>query len=231
MSEIQTIKSVGEPAAAKKASVHLANLNPADPVVRTHGLAPSAIDSTEKPGGASKLEKGRFGAPPSTAMNVSNAASDAGIGASKSVTDFALASIMVAMAREKLGSEKLRVLSTEVKSQLTDIDLLLDLNSELTMLPDRDSYQPTEKMKGIFSSLEMRNIKIWKGDFIFGKEKLGEMKAQISSQIDKLRTSIQTTISTEIQPETTNLQSIMNIVQQIIQSDARLKRKATEVPR
>jgi ElaB/YqjD/DUF883 family membrane-anchored ribosome-binding protein len=139
--------------------------------------------------------------------------------------------IKVALAREAYGSEKLKFLAEKVKEQLGDVDLLLDLSSELTALPEQDSHEVTDKMRNLIGRLEVHKIQVWKGDGKISKEKLSEMKAQIGSHIDKLRTGIQTTISTEIQPETNNLQSIMNIVQQIIQSDARLKRKTTELPR
>jgi len=143
----------------------------------------------------------------------------------------AYASVQLAVMRETWGSTKLRNLSGEVKKQLANIDLLLDLNTELTALPDKDSHELTPKMRGIIAKLEESKIDIWKGGEKISKEKLGEFKAHISSQVDKLRTALQTTISTEIQPEANNLQSIMNIVQQIIQSDARMKRKTTEIPR
>lgn len=145
--------------------------------------------------------------------------------------DLAFAVIQVATKREFFGSEKLKALSAQVKEQLGDIDLLLDLSGELTELPDKDSHDIPDKMKNIIAKLECHKIQVWKGGDKLSKEKISEIKAQISSQVDKLRTALQTKISTEIQPEVNNLQSIMNIVQTILQSDARLKRKTNELPR
>ena len=146
--------------------------------------------------------------------------------------NFALAAVRFSILRENYGNQKLRALSANVKNQIQTIDLLLNLNSELISLPDKEPYELTPKIKDLLFSLERENIQIGK-DFTgkINKEKLGEMKSQISAHIDKLRTSLQTTISTEIQPEANNLQSIMNIVQQIIQMDGRLKKKTQEVTR
>jgi len=214
-----------------EASIRLKDLLPSDAVVRTHLAGPLVIGNTDQPLELDGLANGKITIPPVSAMSVGNAASEVGIGTPNRTADFAFAVINIAIAREGYGSEKLKALGAKVKEQLGDIDLLLDLSGELTALPDKDSHDITEKMKGLIGKLEAHKIQIWKDGNKLTKEKLSELKAQISSQIDKLRTALQTTISTEIQPEANNLQAIMNIVQQIIQSDARLKRKTAEVPK
>jgi len=212
-------------------SIRLTDLHPSDAAVRTNAAAPRAIDSTDQPREGHRIEEETVSVPPVSAMEVENAASAAGIGARRNPPDFALGIIKVAVAREAFGSEKLKTLAAQVREQLGDIDLLLDLSTELTALPDKDSHEISDKMGKLIAKLEAHKIQVWTGGKKISKEQLSELKAQTSSQIDKQRTSIQTKISTEIQPEATNLQSIMNIVQQIIQSDARLKRKATEIHR
>ena len=109
--------------------------------------------------------------------------------------------------------------------------MLLELNTELTSLNDKDSYKLTPTFADVIEKLKASGIEVWKEGDTMKKEQLTELKAQVSSQIDKLRTALQTTVSTEIQPETNNLHAIMNIIRQIIESDARLKKKTTELPR
>jgi len=146
--------------------------------------------------------------------------------------NFAFASVQVAVLREHHGNQKLKALSTGVKHELRVIDLLLNLNSELISLSDKAPVEFNDKIKDILAYLEKENIHIAKGlSGKITKDQFAEMKSHISSQVDKLRTKLQTTISTEIQPEANNLNSIMNIVLQIIQMDGRLKKKTQELPR
>jgi hypothetical protein len=234
MTQVNGVKRTGSKAddANVEESVRLADLQESNPAVKTHATASRAIDETDKPKSSDRIEDRRITPPPARAMAVENAAAKAGVGSAKGMPDFAFAVIKVATARESYGAEKIRDLAEQVREQLKDVDHLLDLSSTLTALPpDKDSHELTEPMRDLIGRLEVHKIQVWKGGAKLSKENLNEMKAQIGSQIDKLRTSIQTKISTEIQPETQNLQSIMNIVQQIIQSDARLKRKTSEIPR
>ena len=140
----------------------------------------------------------------------------------------AYGSIQAALKREKYSSMKLQERSIEVKQHLKNIDLLLDLSAEISSLPEGDAQTPSEKFKQVAEQLKEQGIHILKGS---DKLQKGECKALVSAQIDKERTALQTTITTEIQPEINNINSIMNILQQIIQSDARLKRKMCELPR
>jgi hypothetical protein len=221
--------SIGK--ANREESIRLKDLHPSEATVRTNAAAPHVIAGTDQPRAGDQIDGNRITLPPLSGLAVGNAAADAGVGEPKRWPDFALGVIKIAVAREAVGSEKLKALSAQVKEQLGDIDLLLEFSSELTALPDKDSHNVTDKMRSLIAKLEIHKIQVWKSGEKISKEKLGELKAQISSQIDKLRTAMQTKISTEIQPEANNLQSIMNIVQQVIQSDARLKRKTSEVPR
>ena len=144
-----------------------------------------------------------------------------------------LAVLQVGLASEAHGNETLSLLVAKVTKQTEAIDDLLDLSQELTTLPEnQDSHDLTDKMLEQIQGLnEKHDIQIWKGGDKITKEKLSEMKAQIGSQVDKLRTAFQTTISTKIQPMTTNMQSMNNIVQQIIQRDDKMKSKAQELRR
>jgi hypothetical protein len=209
-------------------SIRLTDLHPSDTAVRTNATAPRAIDSTDQPSDGHRIKEEKVSVPPISAMAVEHAASAAGVGTRRNPPDFALGIIKVAVAREAFGSEKLKKLAEQVRAELGDIDLLLDLSTELTALPDKDFHEISDKMGKLIARLEAHKIQIWTGGKKISKEQLSELKAQTSAQIDKHRTSIQTKISTEIQPEATNLQSIMNIVQQIIQSDSRLKKKTTD---
>lgn len=212
--------------------VRLTDLPESNAAVKTHAVGPQSIETIPEPRSGARIDKEKATPPPANAREIENVAWKAGVVPEKKpMPDFAFAVIKVAMAREAFGTKKLKLLSDQVKEQLGTIDLLLDLSSELTALPDKESHDITDKMKGVIAKLEAQKIQIWSGGGKIVREKVGEMKAQISSQIDKLRTALQTKISTEIQPEVNNLQSIMNIVQQIIRTDARLKEKATQIPR
>lgn len=212
--------------------IRLTDLPGSNATVKTHAIGPQSIETTAETRNGAKIDKEKATLPPANAIKVENAAWKAGVVPEKKpMPDFAFEVIKVAMAREAFGTKKLKLLSDQVKDQLGTIDLLLDLSSELTALPDKESHDMTDKMQGVIAKLEAKKIQIWSGGGKLIKEKVGEMKSQISSQIDKLRTALQTKISTEIQPEVNNLQSIMNIVQQIIRTDARLKEKATQIPR
>lgn len=207
-------------------------VNSRHPASRTHRIAPDIISRIDHPSNTERLDEARITSPSENDRNISLAAESAGLSQASSFPNFAWHAMEIALKREQYGSEKIRALSLNVKEHLAHIDALLDVSSELSALPsDKDSHEISNKMKDMFAKLEQAKIQIWKGGLKITKDQLGEMKAQLSSHIDKFRTKIQTIISTEIQPEANNLQAIMNILQQIIQSDARLKRKTAELPR
>ncbi len=178
--------------ADREKQVRLTDLPKTDAAVKTHAIGPLLIDGIDQPHSSKEIEREKITLPPVNAREVEEAAAKAGIGEKKRMPDFALAIIKIALAREEYGTQKLKALSGQVKEQLGNIDLLLDLSSELTALPDKDSHEITDKMKGLIGKLEVQKIQIWVGDGKISKEKLSEMKAQISSQIDKLRTALQT---------------------------------------
>ncbi|HSX37874.1 MAG TPA: hypothetical protein VLE95_03490 [Chlamydiales bacterium] len=218
---------------AEDPQTRIRNLEPSDSLVRINAIAPGMIAEAETPSRPCRIDAGRISSRSIHAMATEGSTTeDAEMATPKRSIDCAYAVMSTAMAFEACGSAKLRDLSTQVKEHLKNIDRLIELNSELTTLPEKDVYELTDqsKLKDLLDELKACNIQIWQGESI-PKAKLAELKAQIGTQIEKLRTSQQIIVSTEIQPVVQNLQAIMNIIQQIIQLDTRLKRKTTELAR
>lgn len=234
---------------ARDLPLRLKDLNPEDSRVKTHAIGPRTIEATDLPCDSGNLPE--ITIPPSGSNNINKIAHTAGI-SDLAISDIpeefspelswekietgirkdpniALEAVKAGLAREKLGSDKLRRHSQEIKQHLKNIDSLLDLSAELTALGEKDSHVISEKIEGMISQLRDNGIELWaSGEKKITKDKLGEMKSLISSQIDKSRTALQTTITVEIQPEMNNLNSIMNIIQQMIQADNRFKKHAND---
>ena len=191
-------------------------------LLRTNSAGLAAFEKLDFPG-LDRLGEERITQPPvHQAIAVESAAGKT------SSANVALAIIMLALGREKIGSEKLKDLSGQIKEKLRTIDDLLELQGKLPS--DQDSYKLNGEMKGLLDKLEKKGIVIWKGEGEISKEQHGELKAEINTQIDKLRTAIQTTISTEIQPEVHALQSIMNAVSEAMRCNRKLIELANRLP-
>lgn len=142
-----------------------------------------------------------------------------------SFPNIAQKTVDLALAREKMGSQKLQKHSKEIKAHTGNIDLLLDFSSEISHLPDGESHEPSAKMKEIAEKLKANGINLLKEE---GKINKSDLKSLVSSKIDHERTTLQTKINTEVQPEMQNLNAIMNTVQQVIQLMGRLIRTINE---
>lgn len=133
------------------------------------------------------------------------------------------------LAKEAAGTNKLHALTGDVKMRLKQTDALLDLHAELIALPEKDSHDISDKVQGMMKDLKAHGIDVWpNGGNKISKDKLNEVKSHISSQIDKLQAASRTTMTTEIQPEIHAIQTIMSMTQQMIQSDARLKKHISD---
>ena len=116
---------------------------------RAHSVAVPAIEGTDQPSGADRIERERITPPPAEAAAVSKVAASVGIGAIV---------IKLALAREEAGNRKLQALAAQAKELLGDIDLLLAISSELTALPDQDSHTVSDTMKNHFEKLKAHDI-------------------------------------------------------------------------
>lgn len=201
----------------------LKELNEESSSSKTHKIGPQIIQATDLVSGSS-----------SSLPEITVLSSKTGDKITPAINGFsannvAWEALKAGLAREELGNAKLKQRSDVVKQHLNNIDDLLDLNAELTSLGDKDSHELSDKTKGMISKLRGNGIEVWSSpEKKISKEKLVELKSHISSQVDKFRTSLQTIITTEIQPEINCLNSIMNIIQQMIQSDARMKKHAID---
>jgi hypothetical protein len=149
----------------------------------------------------------------------------------KPFPDLAFAAVQAGMMRERDGAAKLNKISGEIRAQLKDIDNLLDLNKEMGS-NEQDSWEVTDEARRILRDLEARGVHVTKGELkkTLSRQELSELKMQVSREIEQSRSKMQTTITTEVQPEINNLNSIMNAIQRIINSDERLKKKCLELP-
>jgi hypothetical protein len=133
------------------------------------------------------------------------------------------------LKRETAGQEKIQTFTTEIKKTLAKVDSLLDLHAELIALPEQDSHQLSEKVNQMIGDLKENGIELWpNGAKTITKDKLSELKSHISSQIQKCQMKVETILKNDIGVEMQWIQTILNSLQQMIQSDTRLKKHVSE---
>ncbi len=113
--------------------------NPESLIIQARNTAAQrAIDEIEQPGRFDRIEKTRITHPPINAFNVTNAASDSGIGNKPSWPNLAFYILNLALDRESIGGDKLKSLAGKVQGKLNVIDNLLELSGKLPS--GKDSY-------------------------------------------------------------------------------------------
>jgi hypothetical protein len=129
------------------------------------------------------------------------------------------------LAKEKVSNDQLSNHIKQADSYQKTIDLLLELSSEFTALPDNASHELSEKTLATLNQLKEKGIDIWRGEgTTITKEKMVEVKSLITSFIDKNRTDLQTLFTTKIQVLIQNISSITEVLKNINREDAALKR-------
>lgn len=135
----------------------------------------------------------------------------------------------VAWEAVKLGLEKERFTNDQINMHVReaekiqkDIDLLLDLQAEMTSLDD-DAPEMTEKMREILQKLKDSGIELWKEEgSSISKDKLSQLKSLTSSQVDKLRSNLQIIFTTKIQVLIQTIGAIMETLKDIVRNHNRL---------
>lgn len=123
---------------------------------------------------------------------------------------------------ENEEGRKIHEITEELKRKLGTTNLLLQLQSYFTSLPDLSSQEPSSEMKKILVELKNQGIEIWDENTPIPKDKIFEIKAQINAQIERLRTEHQTVMTTDLQYKTNSIQAFLNIARQIVAGYERL---------
>lgn len=136
--------------------------------------------------------------------------------------NIALEAVLAGMEKERITNDQLNQHIATAQKYQQDIDLLLDLSSELVALKDDVNEMP-EKVKNLLQRLkEERGIDLWKGEGPFTKEKVSEIKSLTSAQVDKLRSNLQIVFTTKIQTLTQTISSILECIKDIIRNNSKL---------
>ena len=138
--------------------------------------------------------------------------------------------VKAGLAEERKSSATLRHQVQEAEKFQKDIDLLLDLNAELTAHKDGFKEMPAS-MKGLLEQLKDRGIDIWKGELNgFSKETIAELKLLTSSQVDKVQSNLRIIFTTRIQSLITAISAILDTLREIIRNDRQAKAAANRLP-
>ncbi len=132
-------------------------------------------------------------------------------------------SIKYGLKAENELSKKLSGHIAEVERMQEDIALLLKLNVALGS--NDEKAELTDEAKRILEQLEARGI-VLKGS---GEANVGELKRLAGSHESKLRSEIQIQFVTKLQRYMQQIESIMQILQKIIQYDSKLKEKTNQL--
>ena len=129
----------------------------------------------------------------------------------------------VGLAKENQIHDLLNSHIEQIENAHSHISLLLDLNAELGGSKE-DQTEFSDKAKQILSELNSQGIEIH-------GETVGEIKRLSSSHESRLRSEIQIKFTTKVQHLMQQIESINQILQNIIRSDAKLKEKANQLNR
>lgn len=132
--------------------------------------------------------------------------------------------IQVGLKREAFIHNKLNAHIDAIERSHDDISLLLTLNAELGGVKEDENNELSEKAQNLIAQLKERGIEL-KG------ESAGEIKRQASAHESRLRSEIQIKFTTKVQTLMQQVESLMQILQNIIRSDSKLKEKANQLPR
>lgn len=104
-------------------------------------------------------------------------------------------------AKERANRVQLQGYIKQAKEYQKNIDLFIQLTTELTAAkPDQDFVLP-ESAKSIMAELKARGIEVWKGDpNKIPKDKIHAVKSDITGQSDQNRNKLNTLFTADIQP-------------------------------
>ncbi|MBX7065684.1 MAG: hypothetical protein K1X28_00495 [Parachlamydiales bacterium] len=130
--------------------------------------------------------------------------------------------IKFGLAKENYINEQLNHHIDEIQKKQKNISLLLDLSGEISGMKEDEKELPP-KAKEILEKLKQGGIEFKEGLTI------EELKRQGSSKESDLRSQMQIAFTTEVQRLMQHVESIHQILQNIIRSDAKVKEKANQL--
>ena len=118
------------------------------------------------------------------------------------------------MKREKLYQQQLTVFTKEASAINQTIKTLVDLNGKLSV-SEKDTVLSEEALN-LCEELEKANITLLRpGEKKLSPARMSELKAQISTHNDRLKTELQTIFSTKIQVMVSELNSLLESLKMI----------------
>ncbi|MBI3508434.1 MAG: hypothetical protein HY069_02200 [Chlamydiia bacterium] len=162
-----------------------------------------ALEEIEQPSKKQRLETDEITPPPAVADKVSEAVQFSFPSLTPSLMDMIQKS-------EQLATEK--VLSLEAKADLYGkrIDEMMALTAEFNAYHGKDNVEFTDKIKALLQKLKEQGIDLWKDENMkkVSKERITELKALISTQMDKQRTN-QSMILSKMNNKTNDLMALL----------------------
>lgn len=120
-------------------------------------------------------------------------------------------------------NEKLNKHIDAIREKQINVSLLLDLSGEIGSLKEEGQELPPKAIE-ILEQLKARGIDLRKEN-----QSIEDLKRQISSKESDLRSQMQIAFTTEVQRLMQQIESIHQILQNIIRSDAKVKEKANQL--
>lgn len=131
--------------------------------------------------------------------------------------------LKLGLAKENQLNEKLNQCLDEIEKSQDNISLLLQLNGELSSLKDDDTELSAKAME-ILQKLKDRGIDLNKDG-----QTAEELRRKVNSNESSLRSQMQIQFTTKVQRYMQQIESLMQILQNIIRNDAKLKEKANQL--
>lgn len=133
--------------------------------------------------------------------------------------------LQLGLAKENQLNEKLNQCLDEIEKMQDNISLLLKLNGEIGSLKDDDTELSPKTME-ILEQLKERGIDLNKDG-----QTAEELRRKVNSSESGLRSQMQIKFTTQIQRYMQQIETMMQILQNIIRNDAKLKEKTQQLPR
>jgi hypothetical protein len=133
--------------------------------------------------------------------------------------------LKLGLAKENHLNEKLNGCLDEIEKMQENISLLLELNGELGALKEDDTELSLKVME-LLQKLKERGIDLNKEG-----QTAEELRRKVNSHESGLRSQMQIQFTTKVQRYMQQIESLIQILQNIIRNDAKLKEKANQLPR
>lgn len=131
--------------------------------------------------------------------------------------------LKLGLAKENQLNEKLNACLDEIEKSQESISLLLQLNGELSALKDDDT-ELSPKALDILQKLKEKGIDLNKEG-----QTAEELRRKVNSHESGLRSQMQIQFTTKVQRYMQQIESLIQILQNIIRNDAKLKEKANQL--